>query len=230
LSFPLGALATLAGAAFPVCFAYAILRHQLFDIRVIIRQGIRYAAAKQLLLLAAPAIIAVFLADVYAHRNSRVDTIVQDRGWIYLALAGLAILAHVRRQRWLQSLDKHFFRERYNAQEILRSTLEKVSTATNLADVAPTVVNQIGAAMHPSFCAILEHRPRERKYELVSVYPEGVSPPVLRTDSKAVELAKVMAKPGKGFEKKHTNTGDRYLGIGLRADRNDGGEMTGDIT
>jgi putative DNA primase/helicase len=34
---------------------------------------------------------------------------------------------------------------------------------------------------------------------------------------------------GKGFEKKHTNTGDRYLGIGLRADPNDEGEMTGDI-
>jgi eukaryotic-like serine/threonine-protein kinase len=195
LSFRIRALANLAFAAFPLCFAYSILRHRLFDIRVIIRQGIRYAAAKQLLLLAAPAIIAVFLADLYAHRDRRVDTIVQDRGWIYLGLAGLAVLAHVRRQHWLQSLDRRFFRERYDAQEILRSTLEKVKAATNLADVAPTVVNQIGAAMHPIFCAILEHRPRERKYELLSVYPEGVSPPALRGDSKAVELAKVVAKP-----------------------------------
>src|SRR5205807_2088815 len=40
------AVATLAGVGFPLCFAYAILRHRLFDIRVIIRQGIRYAAAK----------------------------------------------------------------------------------------------------------------------------------------------------------------------------------------
>jgi hypothetical protein len=59
----------------------------------------------------------------------------------------------------------------------------------------PTVVKQIGAAMHPSFCAILEHHPRERKYELVSVYPEAVSPPALCGDSKAVELAKLVAKP-----------------------------------
>lgn len=64
LSIPMRALATLAGAAFPICFAYGILRHRLFDIRVIIHQGIRYAAAKQLLLLAAPAIIAVFVADI----------------------------------------------------------------------------------------------------------------------------------------------------------------------
>jgi hypothetical protein len=56
LSLPAGALAMLIAVAFPLCFAYAILRHRLFDIRVIIRQSIRYAAAKQFLLLAAPAI------------------------------------------------------------------------------------------------------------------------------------------------------------------------------
>jgi hypothetical protein len=150
-SLPVRALATLSGVAFPVCFAYAILRHRLFDIRVIIRQGIRYAAAKQLLLLTAPAIVAVFMADLYAHKEQRIDTIVQDRGWIYLTLAGLAALAHIRRQHWLRSLDRHFFREQYNAQEIVRTTLERVRAAGSLAEVAPTVVKQIGAAMHPTY-------------------------------------------------------------------------------
>lgn len=195
LSLPAGALATLAGVAFPLCFAYTILRHRFFDIRVIIRQSIRYAAAKRFLLLAVPAIIGVFLADLYAHRDSRIDTIVQDRGWIYLGLAGLAVLAHVRRQHWLRSLDRHFFRERYNAQEILRATLERVRTASSLAEVAPIVVKQIEAAMHPLFCAIVEHDRRKRIYELVSIYPELASPPALRPDNKAVELARVMAKP-----------------------------------
>jgi tRNA A-37 threonylcarbamoyl transferase component Bud32 len=195
LSLPVRALATLAGAAFPVCFAYAILRHRLFDIRVIIRQGIRYAAAKQLLWLTAPAITGIFLVDLYFHRDSRIDEIVQDRGWVYLGLAAVAVLLHIRRRHWLRSLDRRFFREQYNAQEIIRSTLEKMRAATNLADVAPTVVKQIGAAMHPSFCAILEYHSRERKYELVSIYPEGVSPPALCGDSKAVELAKLVAKP-----------------------------------
>ena len=195
LSLPAGALATLAGVAFPLCFAYAILRHRLFDIRVIIRQSIRYAAAKQFLLLAAPAIIGVFLADLYAHRERRVDDIVQNRGWIYLGLAALAVLAHLRRQHWLRSLDRHFFREQYNAQEILRATLLRVRTASSLAEVAPIVTKQIEAAMHPLFCAIVEHDRSKRTYELVSIYPELASPPALRPDSKAVELARVMAKP-----------------------------------
>lgn len=84
-SVTMRALSPLGRALFPLCFAYAILRHRLFDIRVIIRQGIRYAAAKQLLLIAAPAILAIFLADFYAHRNERVDAIMHDRGWIYLS-------------------------------------------------------------------------------------------------------------------------------------------------
>jgi tRNA A-37 threonylcarbamoyl transferase component Bud32 len=177
------------------CFAYAILRHRLFDIRVIIRQGIRYATAKQLLLLSVPAILLVFVADLYAHRDQRLDSIVQDRGWMYLGLAALAVLAHVRRQRWLQSLDRRFFREQYNAHEILCSTLEQVRAATSLAEVAPTVVKQIGAALHPTFYALLERRPLETAYRAISVFPDHFPAPVLPAQSKTVELVKLLAKP-----------------------------------
>ena len=195
LSAPMRAVATLAVAAFPICFAYAILRHRLFDIRVIIRQGIRYAAAKQLLLLAAPAIIAVFVADIYTHRDRRVDEIVQERGWIYLSLAALAIFSHLRRERWLRSLDRRFFREQYDAQDIVHSTLEQVRAASSLADVAPTVVKRIHAAMHPTFCAIFGRRPIDITYSVISAFPDRFSPPVLRTQNKVIELAKLVAKP-----------------------------------
>lgn len=195
LSVPMHVLATLAGVAFPICFAYSILRHRLFDIRVIIRQGIRYAAAKQLLLLAVPAIIAVFVADMYANSDRRLDETLRDRGWIYLGLTGLATLAHARRQHWLRSLDRRFFREQYNAQEILHSTLEQVRAATSLADVAPAVVKQIDAAMHPTFCAIIERRPLDATYSVVSVFPDRFTPPVLRAENKVIEVAKLIAKP-----------------------------------
>jgi hypothetical protein len=37
---------TLTIMLFPASFAYAILRHRLFDIRMMIRQGVRYAVAR----------------------------------------------------------------------------------------------------------------------------------------------------------------------------------------
>jgi hypothetical protein len=58
LSIPVSALATLLMFVFPLSYAYAILRHQLFDIRIIIRQGLQYAAARRLLLPAVPTITA----------------------------------------------------------------------------------------------------------------------------------------------------------------------------
>jgi Protein kinase domain/PDZ domain len=195
LSLPVLALATLAGVTFPLSFAYAILRHRLFGIRIIIRQGIRYAAAKRLLLLAAPAIIVVFLADLYAHRDRRIDMIIVDRGWIYPGLAGLAILAHARRRRWLHSLDRRFFREQYNAQAILRSTLSEMKTAGTLVDVAPLVVKQIGAAMHPSFCAMLEYCTLDKAYTAVSVFPDAFPMPALPAQSKVIELVNLINKP-----------------------------------
>ncbi|MBV8891872.1 MAG: protein kinase, partial [Acidobacteria bacterium] len=195
LSLPVLAFTTFAGLAFPVCFGYAILRHRLFDIRVIIRQGIRYAAAKQMLLLAAPAAIALLLLDIYAHRDQRIDILLQRRGWIYLALAGATILLHVRRQDWLRSLDRHFFREQYNAQDVLRSALESIKNAANLVDVAPMLVKQIGAALHPSFCAIMQHPPFAPAYTPVSVFPDRFLAPALPVRSKIVEMTKVLAKP-----------------------------------
>jgi tRNA A-37 threonylcarbamoyl transferase component Bud32 len=140
-----------------------------------------------------------------------VDDIVQERGWIYAGLAALAVLAHLRRERWLRSLDLRFFREQYNAQDILRSTLEQVRAATNLAGVAPVVVKQIHAAMHPAFCAVLERRPMDTTYSVVSIFPEGVSPPVLRLQSEVVEVAKLVAKP------LQLSTQDGWLGRELPA-------------
>ncbi|MBV8552738.1 MAG: protein kinase [Acidobacteriaceae bacterium] len=195
LPLPLLALATFAAMAFPVCFAYAILRHRLFDIRVIIRQGIRYAVAKQMLLLAVPAIIAVFLLDLYGYRDQRIDAVVRERGWIYLVLAAMAIFLHIQRQHWLRSLDRHFFREQYSAQDVLRSALESVRNAANLAEVAPIVVQQIGAALHPSFCAIMQHRPLAPAYTAISIFPHQFPAPALPVESKIVELTRVVAKP-----------------------------------
>jgi hypothetical protein len=195
LSLPALTLATFAALAFPLCFGYAILRHRLFGIRVIIRQGIRYAAAKQILLLAVPVTIALFLLDIYAHRDQRIDILLQRRGWIYFVLAGVTVLLHVRRQDWLRSLDRHFFREQYNAQDVLRSALESVRTAANLADIAPLLVKQIGAALHPSFCAIMQHAPFAPAYTPVSVFPDRFPAPALPARSKVVEVAKVLAKP-----------------------------------
>ena len=56
ISWPALLLVTVLYQAFPLSWAYAILRHRLFDVRVILRRGLQYALARGVLLTVVPAL------------------------------------------------------------------------------------------------------------------------------------------------------------------------------
>ena len=80
LGSPAAAVGSLLFLAFPLSFAYAILRHRLFDVSVIIRQGVQYALARRLLLSLVPALTTLLLVDVAVHLDAGVLSTLQTRG------------------------------------------------------------------------------------------------------------------------------------------------------
>ena len=62
-SWPALLLVNVFYQAFPLSWAYAILRHRLFDVRVILRRGLQYALARRVLLTVVPALGVLLLAD-----------------------------------------------------------------------------------------------------------------------------------------------------------------------
>ena len=58
---PLLSVLSLVWLAVPAAFAYAILRHRLFDLPLIVRQGVRYALARRLLDALLPVVAALLL-------------------------------------------------------------------------------------------------------------------------------------------------------------------------
>jgi MFS family permease len=123
--------------ALPCAFAYAILAQRLFDIRVIIRQGLQYAFARRSILLLVPALVAGLVVDLLVHAERPLIDILQSRGWVYATLGGLAAVAYVNRDAWMAALDHRFFRERYDAHQILRQVVEDVRAVPRLDTVAP---------------------------------------------------------------------------------------------
>jgi len=179
----------------PLSFAYAILRHRIFDVRVIIRQGVRYGVARGVLLSFVPLLVGALVTDVLLHRSQPIEDILTARGWIYGALAVVAVAAHSQRKRWLEALDRRFFRERYDAQRLLRQVVEEVRHAGNLERVAPRVVASVEAALHPTFAALLVPEPHARRFRAMASSPAGAAPEALPSDGRWVALLAVLGKP-----------------------------------
>ena len=192
---PVAAVGSIVGLALPISFAYAILRHRLFDIRLMLRLGLQYALARRVLVSVVPIMIVVFLGDLWINRQTPVAEILQARGWMYATLAAVAIVARWQRNDWLDALDRRYFRERLNAQRLIRGISAEIRDATALDDIASRVVTQIEAALHPEFIALLVRRPGDPLFHTVAISPATLEPLSLVATGKTIDVVRVMKKP-----------------------------------
>jgi tRNA A-37 threonylcarbamoyl transferase component Bud32 len=179
----------------PVSFAYAVLRHQIFDIRLMLRQGLQYALARRLVVSLVPICTVVLVLDLFAHRDQPLASIILSRGWVYLAVAGLAGAVHVQRTRWLEAIDRRFFRERYDAQRLMLAVVEEIRHAAGLQTIAPQVVARIEAALHPEYVAVLVRDPGDTMFRTLVSAPAGGIPLSLSGESKLAALVRLLGKP-----------------------------------
>jgi hypothetical protein len=195
LASPLATLGTFLFLALPLSFAYAILRHRLFDIRVLIRQGLRYALARRALLALVPVLLVALGVDVLAHGAEPVGDVLRSRGWVYLVVGALVAVARTQRQGWLDGIDRRFFRERYNAQRLLRQIADDVRQASSLELAAPAIVSRVEQALHATFVALLVRDAEGRRYVAVASFPPGAAPEILDADNRVLALARLVATP-----------------------------------
>ncbi len=212
-STPLPFMVMLLFPVFPLSFAYAILRHRVFDLGVIVRRGLQYTLARGVLLTTVPVLGLALLIDLLLHGQQPLLEILRARGWIYVALGALAGTAYVKRQSWLEALDRRFFRERYDAQRLLREVVEEVREARSLERVAPHVVARIEAALHPEFAGLLVREPGAPNYRSLAMAPAGYALPVLPAESKLMSLVRLLGKP-----LEMPQTGSSWLGQQLPHD------------
>ncbi len=195
---------TFLFAIYPITFAYVVLRHRFFDVRVMIRQGVQYALARHLVVSLVPVFATILVLDLVLHGDQPLLAIVRQRGWIYLALGALAAIAHFQRQSWMDALDRRFFRERYDAQRLLRDVAEQVRAARSLEAVGPLVVARIEEGLHPEFAALLRREPGDTHFRCQAAAPAGQAPPPLLAESKLVGLVRLLGKP---LEVPHSDSG-----------------------
>ena len=146
-----GALASLPMALIPATIAMAVWQERLFDISVLVRRGLQYLLARTALraLLAAPVSLLVF--SIVLHPNRTVGQILlQGAGWLNLVWIAAIAAVLPARQRLQTMLDRRFFREAYQQEQVLVQLIDEVRQRDSLADIARLVSARVDSVLHPT--------------------------------------------------------------------------------
>ncbi len=139
---------------FPFTLAYVVVVQRAMDVRILLRMGTKYALARatisvmRTILLVALVILLVQVARAPVFSIPMASTIA--------VLAGLLVLLHSRLTRDFSSwLDRKFFREAYNAEQLLAELSQRVRKYNDSGPILEMVVQCFVQTLHIDKIAVL---------------------------------------------------------------------------
>jgi putative nucleotidyltransferase with HDIG domain len=183
--YPIDIAANVVTAMF---ITYAILRHQLLDIRVVARLGLLYSITTTLLSFFYFAVISVLLNFYY----SFIEEDMQSSSEIFLLsifVAGVTavVLAPIRNQVQI-FIDRIFYREKYNASLMLQRLSQTTASFLDLAKISNLILSEVVTTLHISHGAIYIQHYRHEDYRVMAMIGEGHKVnPWLRKDHPIVQ-------------------------------------------
>jgi phosphoserine phosphatase RsbU/P len=133
---------------FPLSLAYVVIVHRAVDVRLLIRQGTRYALVRQsinVIRILLGIWLALSLKDFFQHPgHQRNVDIVRIFG-----ILGIFFAFRFRLSRRLQqSIDQRFFREAYSTEQLLSELSEEARNFTEVAPLIKTITQRLGDTLH----------------------------------------------------------------------------------
>ena len=141
---------------FPLTLAYVILVDRAMDVRVAVRQGLRYAVTRG----AIRVVVMLFMAGVLWNAWNLVNDPTANRPRKLQAIAwGMAVAIVVPRfaGRAFAWTDRRFFREAYDVERVLTELSEQVRTIAETGPLLDTVLDRIGTTLHVERLAVFLH-------------------------------------------------------------------------
>lgn len=195
--------ATTLTILIPITFGYAIARHRLLGVQVVVRRGIQYLLARNMLR------IALFLPAIglaYTLLSSPDKTVAEvlfgRSAYFYVAILASAALSLKYRSQLTDWLDRKFFCEAYDREKILLGLIENIKSCNLLPEISRLVCDQVGRALHPSAIYLFYRDPARQDLHLG--YSSGGSAPQItlpggfQTLSRMEERSKPVELPSQG--------------------------------
>jgi len=165
--YPVDILANLIAA---LIMTYAILKHQLLDIKVVIRKSLMYA------------IPTIFVGAIYFLFISLVMQVFSSNAKENLFFLSLivsifaALLIQPFRDFLQKTIDRFFFRERYNTVQMLQRVSRAASSVINLDELTSMILKEITDVIHIKKAAIFLKYNGKKNLMIASQIGTRISP------------------------------------------------------
>ena len=148
--------ATVLGSAI---FSYAVIRHRLFNVRVLVRRSLQYAFARGTLLALMSLPVIGLAGFLWIHRGDSLAVLLTGTPAIYVLLILPLVLVIRFRKRLLEALDRRFFREQYDARHLLLHVVSIIRGGSDMLAMSRAALDEIDRALHPNHLSLWQLDP-----------------------------------------------------------------------
>lgn len=175
----------------PVTTAYSVLVNRVLEVKVILRQALRYALARYSVVSIAAIPLLVIALDFYKHRDETVSNLLSGLSLVGLLSSTLfGVLAFSVRHKVFNAIDRRYFRENYDSRTILTGLVEKSRSTSSVDELAVLLQAEIDRALHLESVTLLSLEPKQGVFQSPSAEIRSLS-----SSSTLVALAEGSAEP-----------------------------------
>lgn len=156
----------------PVSTGFAIVKYQMFDIKVIIRLGLQFLLAQNVLrlLLSLPSLGIVYV--ILSNPNRTLSEILfQNSIYFYVLIIIAAAISLKFRSQLQEWINRKFFRETYSQEKLLVELVDKVKSMDTTTEIAETISREVETALHPESLYLFYREYRQQ--DLLLGYSSG---------------------------------------------------------
>src|SRR5262245_40433064 len=133
----------------PGSFTYAITRHQVIPISLIIRRGARYVFVSRGSIILGVLIVGLILTVLLSTIFNRLQPSPIVNGMVsgVVGVIAYSLFRSWHRRYLAPMIDRHFFRQSYDTRQIIADLTESLRTTTDLNHLLETVAHKIQATL-----------------------------------------------------------------------------------
>jgi hypothetical protein len=145
----------------PFTAGYAVVVHHVLNVKLIARKALQYALARYSALGLAVVPLVAILGYLFNHRKQSLEQIFSGPHLLLLISSAAVGMAAMRyRKTLLDSIDRHFFREQYDARQTLTLLVERIRAMHGVSDLAHLLCREVDLALHPESVSLMAFDPR----------------------------------------------------------------------